>query len=514
MARVAIATASQLAADAGAQIVTQGGNAVDAAIAAAMVTMNTEPGVCALGAGGYLTVWANDEPPVTIDGNVEIPGRGLPPARLGRGGESVSMDYGGGVTTVIGPGSVGTPGAAAALGVACERFSRLRWEDLLAPTIEIVRRGFPLSLACHNYLVHSGELVFGRDPDSHAALHDGDGKLLEIGATVRVPHLADSLTAIARKGPGEFYSGDLGCALADHIAANDGALTRLDMSSFEPLIRPALCLPLADWQIATNPPPAIGGAVLGAMLTLAQQQPCTTLDAQAVRRIVEIQSMALGFRREHLDLADDREAEANRLLALCSEGALSSALTSPSTVHTSTVDDEGTGCAITMSAGYGSGVMPPGTGVWLNNCLGELELNAHGLGAGPPGTRLPSNMAPTIGRNPRGAVLAIGSPGADRITTAIFQALLNYVQFGFDLPAAIRQPRSHVEWRDGKLCVAYESGLPVELLDAPTRGFDQLSMFFGGVGAALWDPQHGLSVGADPRRTGGTYMSEPEAKSQ
>ena len=112
-------------------------------------------------------------------------------------------------------------------------------------------------------------------------------------------------------------------------------------------------------------------------------------------------------------------------------GQLLNRWTSASTVHTSAVDDNGIACAITASSGYGSGEMPAGTGLWLNNCLGELELNRRGLDAGPPGQRLPSNMAPTIARR-EGAVLAAGSPGADRITTALHQFFINTLAAGHD----------------------------------------------------------------------------------
>jgi gamma-glutamyltranspeptidase/glutathione hydrolase len=149
--------------------------------------------------------------------------------------------------------------------------------------------------------------------------------------------------------------------------------------------------------------------------------------------------------------------------------------------------------------------MPPGTGVWLNNCLGELELNKRGLEPGPPGTRLPSNMAPSVARGDAGETLAIGSPGADRITTAILQTLVNHLQLDMSLAAAIRFPRCHVEWVGGDYRVACEAGLGIERLDLPSREFAGQSMFFGGVGAALHSPASGLEAAADPRRSGGTW---------
>jgi gamma-glutamyltranspeptidase/glutathione hydrolase len=155
-----------------------------------------------------------------------------------------------------------------------------------------------------------------------------------------------------------------------------------------------------------------------------------------------------------------------------------------------------------MSAGYGSGVMAPGTGIWHNNCIGELELNRRGFDVGPPGTRLPSNMAPTVARRRDGTVLAIGSPGADRITTALVQSLFNHLHLGMDLQEAVDHPRAHVEFTASGPPLACEPVLPLELVTMPTRVFPERSMFFGGVAAAQWDPLHGFAAGADPRRAG------------
>ncbi|MBW3620939.1 MAG: gamma-glutamyltransferase family protein, partial [Actinobacteria bacterium] len=184
------------------------------------------------------------------------------------------------------------------------------------------------------------------------------------------------------------------------------------------------------------------------------------------------------------------------------------ALQSPSTVHISATDGDGAACAITASAGYGSGVMPPGTGLWLNNCLGEHELNRRGLHAWDPGDRLPSNMAPTVARADTGASLAIGSPGADRITTAILQTVLRFTA-GASLADAIAAPRVHVRHAaDGSvLRVGYEEGLVMPDLALPTQRYHPHAMFFGGVTATLRHADGRLVAAADPRRGGGTVVS-------
>jgi gamma-glutamyltranspeptidase/glutathione hydrolase len=183
-------------------------------------------------------------------------------------------------------------------------------------------------------------------------------------------------------------------------------------------------------------------------------------------------------------------------------GEVGSLITSPSTAHISAADLSGLACSITVSAGYGSGAMPAGTGIWLNNSLGELELHPAGYHGLPPGTRLVSNMAPTTVRHDGGA-LAIGSPGADRITTALSSVLLNHLVVGMSLDEAVTHPRVHAEVFDAQPTIAAEPGVPLGAIDDMVlRPFPNPSMYFGGVTAARSHPVHGLSATSDPRRAG------------
>lgn len=501
MSPIAIATTSPIAAEAGVRTAELGGNAVDAALAAALVSTVTEPGVCALGAGAFVTVWAPNGEPVTVDGYVEMPGRGLPPERFGGGRRDVWLEYGGGVEMTVGPGSVATPGAVAALGeAAC--FGRLPWRELVEPAFEHARDGFPLPLASHRYLVYAHEAVFGWNTQSYRALHDATGRLLDPGEKVRVEGLAETLRLLADEGPNAFYRGELAERIADHVLEGGGILTSADLAAYRARLRPSLTVELDGWRVATNPPPAVGGAALAAMLLLMDDGPRGGWSPAEVARLVRAQRAVLRYRRRHLDVASELEAEARRLLELAVSGDARRVARAASTVHTSAADSDGLACAVTVSAGYGSGVMPPGTGVWLNNCLGELELNRPGFHGWPPGTRLPSNMAPSVARRGDGSVLAIGSPGADRITTAILQVLLNHLRLGMPLPEAVAHPRLHVEGSDGEERVAYETGMRVEAVDLPTRRFDEPDMYFGGVGAVRGTPGGGFELAADLRRVG------------
>jgi len=504
VSRVAVATTSKLAADAAEELSAVGGNAVDCALAASFLTVNTEPGVCALGGSAFITIWPANRDPVTIDGNVAVPGIGLADDERGLGGVEVELDYGGGVRTIVGPGSVAVPGTLAAMYHAWEKFGSVPWREILAPTIRACREGFPLPAACRYYLGYSGELVFGRSRDGRAALHRPDDSLYDAGERIVVPHLADTLEAIAEEGARVFYEGDIAGRITRHIRDGGGMLTADDLASYRAVERAPLLADIGDWQLASNPPPAVGGAMLTAMLLACGDLDHGGWNAASLGRLIDAQRACLDFRQRHLDLAEDVAPAAARLVELAREGALLARWSSSATVHTSVVDDAGEGCAITASSGYGSGEMPDDTGLWLNNCLGEIELNRRGLDAGPPGSRLPSNMAPSVARRP-GAVLAVGSPGADRITTAMQQFLINYLQFRMPLEAAVSHPRLHVDTSGPVVQLKSEPGLDLPETDLPLSVFPGLSMYFGGVGAAVFDEGSGFEAAADPRREGGIY---------
>jgi len=507
MSNVAVATTSQLAAEAARELAAAGGNAVDCALAAALLTMNTEPGVCALAGSAFITIWPEGGDPVTIDGNVAVPGAGLAAAERGLGAVGVSIDYGGGIETLVGPGSVSIPGSLAAIEYAWKKYGAASWEAIFAPTIRATREGFPLSAACRYYLGYSGDSIFDRSEDGHNALHHDDGSLRDAGSTIVIPHLSDTLEAISREGARLFYEGELGHIISDHCRAGGGMLTRKDLSSYRAIERQPLIADIGGWSIATNPAPAVGGAVLSAMLLSCSDLQPHLWNRETLQHLIRTQQACLDFRMRNLDLAEDIEAESARLLESARSGQLISRWTSASTVHTSVVDNSGTGCAITASSGYGSGEMPESTGLWLNNCLGEIELNRRGLDAGPVGSRLPSNMAPSVARN-SGSVLAVGSPGADRITTALQQFLINYLLFEMPLEKAIAHPRVHVDTSGAELRLMAEPGLDLPDTDLLLNEYPRITMYFGGVGAAVYDDETGLACAADPRREGGTCIYE------
>ncbi len=486
--RIAVAAPNALSTAAATRVAADGGNAVDAALAAVLVTMVSEPGLVSLASGGFLTVQpADGSDPVTVDGWVDVPGRGLPDDRRGRGVWDIETAYGGGTRMTIGHGSVAVPGTLRALDLTHRRYGHAPWREVVAPAVEAARGGFTMGPATYQYLEYVHAKIFGWHPDSHAVLHDESGALLDHDATVHVAHLAESLELIAAEGADAMYTGELARLITTDMTAHEGLVTAADLAAYRAVPRPALAVEQGGWRLATNPAPARGGVVAAALLDRLRGRPAAaTWDDDDLRHLVAT---------EHTVLASE-------------PGALGS----PSTAHVSVVDDEGTACAVTVSSGYSSGVLSPGTGIWMNNCLGEQELVPGGIHGLRPGERLLSNMAPTVGRRAAdGAVLAIGSPGSDRIPTAIAQVLALHVNGGLPLADAVAHPRVHVRVRPGldpPVRVDHEQDLPLpDGLGQPTLAMPAHSMYFGGVGVAQWEPGGGLSAAGDPRRTGAVAVT-------
>jgi gamma-glutamyltranspeptidase/glutathione hydrolase len=360
------------------------------------------------------------------------------------------------------------------MGAAHDEHGRVAWSDLLAPAERLAREGFSFGPASVTYLAYSHQLVFGHDPASHAAVHRPDGSIRSTDDAITMPDLARSFEILRREGARAMHDGTLAEMIVEDMGRRHGLIGWTDLADYEMQRRKPLAHRVEEWEVDTNPAPAIGGeAVMGVLERIERTETSPTAVVAAQREVFE--------RRRAGD-----------------------PLRSPSTIHISVVDEEGGACALTASAGYGSGVIPTGTGIWMNNALGELELVSE-----PdllvPGTRLTSNMAPTVAKHRNGSVLAIGSPGADRITSALAQTLAAFTLEGHSLEDAVAKPRLHVIV-DGPE-VAIEPNIDTRGIELPIRRFEDLHMFFGGVGAALIDGSGRLSAVADPRRDGAAGVS-------
>ncbi len=470
MPRICVAGPSSVVTDAAVAVGEAGGSVVDVAIVAVLTAMCTEPGVCGPGGGGFLTIDVPGHDPVVIDGYMAYPGLGFDGEPFTR---EVTMPYGGGVTTLVDAGSIAVPGAFAALDLASSRYGTLPWRHLLEAVAEAVEAGFPLSAACHTYLSEGATMIFGEDPVTRTALLEGDSPK-PLGSTIVFPGLAPTLRHLAAAGGQDFYEGDLAQVIISDLEARGGQLTREDLARYRAVARPPLGRSMRGWDLALNPDPAIGGV--------------------SVARVLD--------QIEDADSFDDSALARALLVAFEERGAAT--LRPPSTISIAVADPEGAVVAGSFSAGYVSGVIPKGTGMLMNNALGELELT-EGRGA-VPGERMISNMAPTVARRDRDAV-AIGSPGADRITTAVATTLSHLVG-GESLRHAIDAPRAHPEFGDFGSRLAVEPGLELSDVEVALRLFDAPHMYFGGVNGAGFVAGE-LVAHADSRRTGSVGYTTP-----
>ncbi|HET8769175.1 MAG TPA: gamma-glutamyltransferase, partial [Pedococcus sp.] len=361
--------------------------------------------------------------------------------------------------------------------------------------------------AAASYLALTGESVFGWDPHTRPLVRRADGSPVQAGDLVRNPDLATTLEHIGAEGARSLYTGDLGARIAADMQERGGLVTAADLTAYRAQVRTPLRIRLGDWDLATNPPPSVGGPMLAVMLG-----ELAAAEGWDWARVVEVQRRVLTYRTRVHDLSTDLEEDGYALLEAVERHGLAGLPTSSSTAHVSAADSDGTVCAITASSGYGSGATVPGTGMMLNNCLGEPELNRLGLHALEPGTRLASNMAPSVARAHDGSVLAVGSPGADRITTALMQVLARHCLHGDPVQEAIDAPRVHVRVLDGDdVQVDHEDDealvAAIEALELPAYSHGPRSMFFGGVGAAWRDAGGTLAAAGDPRREAATRVS-------
>jgi gamma-glutamyltranspeptidase/glutathione hydrolase len=410
------------------------------------------------------------------------------------------------VTLGAGHGSVATSGAVPALAVANERWGTVPWRHLVEPSVHACRDGYRIGASAALYLGLVRDTLFGADAEAHALVTGADGGALQPGETSTNPDLADVLELLAAQGPSLFTTGAVGRVLVEDMTAHEGLITQADLCAYEAVVRRPSLRQVGDWSVALNPPPSVGGPMLAVMLgELARHEAWTWSE------VIDIQRRVLAYRLSVHDRSRDLDGDGHALLAAVERHGLAGLPTSASTAHVSAVDEHGNACAITMSAGYGAGMVVPGTGILLNNALGEPELNRLGLHAVPPGTRLASNMAPTTARGATGGALAVGSPGADRITTALMQVLGQALLHHEGLQPAIDAPRLHVRFTDdGTPRVEHE---PSEAIAAAVRNagltahaYPGPHMYFGGVGAALLGAD-GLVAAGDARREAAVGVS-------
>jgi gamma-glutamyltranspeptidase / glutathione hydrolase len=497
-----IAAGHPVTARVGADVLSAGGNAVDAALGAMLASFSCEPLLTGLGAGGYMLVAAAEQDPVLLDFFVAAPGRG---ADVSTRAELVPISISFGDATQvfnIGVASVGTFGVPAGVCEAAARFGRIPLEQLVAPAATLARDGVALN-AQQAYVFEILEGIVTATPESRALLAP-DGSLPRAGDVVRQPELADALERLGAEGSAPFYTGDIAAAIVAWVAARGGVLTGADLASYRVVDRTPLRVGYRSREVLTNPPPSAGGILMARALALLDGQP----GPPSVEQIVEVMEQTQKERTpEFLAGLDDPESVQRflRLGVTSDGGSVPSGGPLGSTTHIAVLDRDGGACSVTCSNGSCSGVVVPGTGVHLNNMLGEQDLNPLGFHRHPPGRRMPSMMAPTIVLRDGKPELVVGSAGSNRIRSAILQTIIRSIDDGMQAADAVQSPRVHVE---GGIVYA-EPGIDLAPLRAAGREiaqFGELNLFFGGAQAAARDATGAFSGGGDPRRGGAAIV--------
>jgi gamma-glutamyltranspeptidase/glutathione hydrolase len=471
-----------LTAEVGAQVLRDGGNAVDAALGAMLASFATEGLLTGLGAGGYMMVAGGGQEPTLLDFFVEAP------TRRNDGSEAellaVDVSFGDAVQAFhIGAASCGVYGNPAGICAAARRWGNMPLEQLVEPAAHLAEQGVALNGA-QAYVAEILADLLTSTPEC-AALWAPEGRVLREGETFRNPDLAKALRRLGREGSEPFYRGDIAARVCSWLGEQGASLSRSDLASYEAVEREPVAVRYRGREILTNPPPSAGGILLAYALALLDRAP----SPPAVSDIVHVMAAA--------------QAERNHdfLEGLSQEGFLARFMDSRlgSTTHIAVIDADGMACSTTSTNGEGSGVVVPGTGIHMNNVMGEEDLNPAGFHLHPAGRRMPSMMAPSIVMRDGEVELALGSAGSNRIRSALLQTIVAVLDHGLDAQAAVEAPRLH--YQDG--IVYAEPGIDLESLqdDVERVRFRGPNLFFGGVQAAL-SRDGALGGGGDPRRGG------------
>ncbi len=424
----------------------------------------------------------------------------------------------------IGLGSMATPGAVKGLFAIHADLARLPMTRLVEPAVRLARDGVRLRAIDHFIFRVVGPILTAR-ADSRAVYVRPDGELLRKGERLRQADLASSLEALAKEGEALFYEGEMSRALVAASRTGGGQLTGDDLAHYRVERRRPLERRYRGARILTNPPPSSGGILVAFALELLGRAEVAGLgfgsDAYLalLTRVMALTNQASVESRLHEALSETEEADAAArlldpgLLAAYEAQVRGRPACRRGTTHISIMDAEGSLAAMSLSNGEGCGFVLPGTGIMLNNMLGEEDLSPRGFHVWPEGSRMASMMAPTLTYLGDGRVAALGSGGSNRIRTAILQVLVNLIDFAMPAAEAVAAPRLHFE--NGLLNI--ESGFHGDVAEAVRRlapglcdGFmawPENNLFFGGVHTAARKADGAPEVGGDPRRGGAALIA-------
>jgi gamma-glutamyltranspeptidase / glutathione hydrolase len=500
--RGVVAAGHPITARAGADVLRAGGNAVDAAVACVLMSWVAESPLTGPGAGGFMLVHTSGGEDHLLDFFVAAPGRGLgkrEPAALTPIDIHFSEDA---VQRFnVGPSSCGAYGNPLGLTQVLERFGSVGLSQLTAGPAAAAREGVDV-VPMQAFLFEILAPIFRSSPEC-SELYAPGGELLREGDTFRFGELGDLLDRLGAEGPDFLYTGDVARACCDWVLERGGLLTVEDLAAYEVVEREPAGVSYQGRQVLTNPPPSSGGILIADALGILER----LARPHGPDVIAEVIASTNRARDEEFLAGLGQEGYLERFLRKDALDHVATEVRSRlgNTTHISVLDAEG-GCAsVTCSNGSCSGVVVPGTGMHLNNMLGEQDLNPLGYHRHEPGARVPSMMAPTVALRDGRPEVALGSAGSNRIRSAILQTLLAVVDHGLPAEAAVARSRIHVEGPEVEAEPGVDEAALAQLEQGgwTVRRWAEQNLFFGGVQAVARNPDTGeLSGGGDPRRGG------------
>lgn len=469
-----VAAGQRETAEAAAAILRIGGNPVDAAIAACAAAFVAEPLLCGAGGAGIMTVALAGAAPAVIDFFSDMPGRGLDMAGE-RHFEAIEVDFGAARQVFhVGRAAAAVPGTLPGLAEAHARFGSLPLADLMAPAIRLATEGVTVSAeTAHVFALLHG--ILASHPETLRVI--AGGALPRPGGVLRNPELAETLRAFGATGrtPEPMIEG----LLSGFGPARGGLITEDDVRDYRPQVRAPVIEELGDWTLCLPPSPG-GRLAMHVTRALARSRPAAREADEVVRF-----GHASGAAHAERGQATGRG----------------------STTHLSVLVPGAGVVAVTLTNGEGCGYLVPGTGVQLNNFLGEEDLNPHGFHRHPPGQRLPTMIAPSVGLRRGQPCLALGSGGSNRIRSAVGEVLYRRVGHGVSLAEAVTAPRVHAE--DDAVWLELEglrdpdaARAALARAFATVYAFPRRDFFFGGVHAVELDAAGALHGVGDARRGG------------
>ena len=479
-----------IAADVGVDVLKQGGNAVDAAVAVGFALAATYPFAGNIGGGGFMLIRLADGRTSFIDFREKAPAAASRDMYLDASGNPTHE-------SVEGWRSSGVPGTVRGLAFAHQKYGKLNWEALVQPAVDLAQNGFPVSYALSESLKAKRTLA---DDSNSKRIYLNDGAGYQVGDIFTQPELAATLGRIKKLGPKDFYEGETARLLADAMAKHGGLVTLADLKNYEAVERQPLSGSYRNYTVISAPPPSSGGIGLLQMMGMLEgsgYEKSGAGSAASIHYVAEVMRRFFADRSEYLGDPDFVKVPVSKLLdpnyirarraSIDPDHATPSAQLKPGllagesseTTHFSIVDGQGNAVAVTytLNEGYGNAITVPGLGFLLNdemddftskvgspNMFGLLQGQANAI---EPAKRPLSAMTPTILLRDGKLFMVLGSPGGPRILTAVLQVILNVADFGMNIQDAVDFPRFHHQWIPDRLSL--EPGISpdtVQLLKA------------------------------------------------